>query len=408
MPQFQYKAKDSNGKVYTGTLEADDRFEVYSRVREEGSVIVNVEERSGSSWRAWLNVDRINAFLSSVSTRDLVMFARNLSTMLEAGLALSRGLEVLQRQTKNPKLKQVLTKMNADVQRGQNLHEVMKQFPDSFPPLMTAMVKAGEESGKLHEVLRVVSDQLESADELKKKIRGAMIYPAIVITAMVGIGILMMIYVVPTLTATFEQLDVELPMSTQIIIAISDFLNNYTLLALALIAAAVIAVWRALKTRWGSRAFEWLLLHIPIIKNLVKETNAARTARTLSSLLASGVEVVRALSITGDVVQNTYYREVLAEAEERIQKGEEIANVFQEHEDLYPPLMSEMIEVGEETGKLSDMLKELALFYEGEVSRKTEDMSTIVEPFLMIVIGAGVGFFAVSMLTPIYSLSSGI
>jgi type IV pilus assembly protein PilC len=408
MPAFRYKAKDSNGKVYTGTVEAEDRFEVYSRVREEGSTIVHVEERSGGSWRAWLNLDKINAFLSSVSTRDLVMFARNLSTMLEAGLALSRGLEVLQRQTKNPKLEQVLEQMNADVQRGQNLHEVMGKFQDTFPPLMTAMVKAGEESGKLHEVLQVVSDQLESADELKKKIRGAMIYPAIVITAMIGIGILMMIYVVPTLTATFKELDVDLPMSTQIIIAVSDFLNNYTLIALGLMAAVVIGFWRMLKTHWGSRAFEWTLLHIPIIKNLVKETNAARTARTLSSLLASGVEVVRALSITGEVVQNTYYREVLAEAEQRIQKGEEIARVFQEHEDLYPPLMSEMIEVGEETGKLSDMLKELALFYEGEVSRKTEDMSTIVEPFLMIVIGAGVGFFAVSMLTPIYSLSSGI
>jgi type IV pilus assembly protein PilC len=140
----------------------------------------------------------------------------------------------------------------------------------------------------------------------------------------------------------------------------------------------------------------------------VKETNTARTARTLASLLSSGVEVVRALSITGEVVQNTYYRDVLDTAQERIQKGDPIATVFKEHEDLYPPLMSEMVEVGEETGKLTDMLEELAVFYESEVARKTKDMSTVVEPFLMIVIGAGVGFFAISMLTPIYSLSSGI
>ena len=211
-------------------------------------------------------------------------------------------------------------------------------------------------------------------------------------------------FVVPTLQSTFESLDAELPKSTQMIVAASNFMQEYTLLFIGLLLAAVGGFISGLRTYPGKRAFEWFILHLPMIKTLVQETNSARTARTFASLLSSGVEIVSAISITKDVVQNTHYKDVLAQAEERIQKGEPLAQVFIENDHLYPVLFGEIILVGEETGKLSLMLEQIATFYEDEVSQKTKDMSTIIEPFLMLIIGGVVGFFAISMISPIYSV----
>ena len=284
----------------------------------------------------------------------------------------------------------------------------MKEFPKVFPPLFVSMVGAGEESGNLADSLLIVGNQLEKTYLLKKKIKGAMIYPAIVISAMIIIAILMFIFVVPTLSETFKSMNVELPMSTTIIIGISEFLANHGILAL-LIAVIVVTVLVILfRTPKGKRYGELTLLHLPIFSKLVKESNSARTARTLSSLLSAGVDVVEAISITKSVVQNSFYKDVLTAAGENVQKGIALSAIFMENSNLYPVLVGEMIEVGEETGKLSDMLLRVAEFYENEVDTATRDLSTIIEPILMVVIGAGVGFFAVSMITPMYSIMSGI
>jgi type IV pilus assembly protein PilC len=270
------------------------------------------------------------------------------------------------------------------------------------------MVSAGEESGKMADALDTVGSQMEKNYVLMKKVKGALLYPAIIICLMTTIGFFMLIYVVPTLTSTFKELNVELPFTTKIIIGLSDFLvAHYLVVIIGLIGLIVLFI-KSSKTRAGSRFLDGLVLKIPLIGDLVKEVNAARTARTLSSLLSSGVSVVDSLRITADVLQNSYYKTVLSDAESKIQLGSPISTVFIEADKIYPIYVGEMIAVGEETGELGQMLSKVATYFENEVEQKTKDMSTIIEPFLMVIVGLGVGFFAISMISPMYSLADKI
>ncbi len=404
MKQFSYTAKNKDGEEYKGTASVADKFELYKKIKEEGGVVIEVAEAGGS----FFSIDRFNQIFGAVKEHEKVVFTRNLGAMIEAGLSLSRALSVLERQTKNPKLKLVLAEINDEVRKGGNFHTALKKFPKIFSPLFVSMVHAGEESGKLSDALTLVGSQLERSYTLKKKIKGALIYPGIILIAMVIISILMLVYVVPTLTQTFEELGAELPKSTQGIITVSKFLTENTLIAL-LIPLVIFGVFYLIgRRKEGKKAFYYILLHLPIIGPLNKEIQAARTARTLSSLLSSGVEIIQAISITSEVLQNPYYHAVLERAQEDVQKGSPLSGAFTENEHLYPILVGEMVSVGEETGKLPQMLLRVAEFYETEVEQKTKDMSTVIEPFLMILIGAFVGFFALSMIAPIYSLSDSI
>jgi type IV pilus assembly protein PilC len=405
MPTFKYKATHEDKTPYEGVLEAKDRFEVYSVVHKEGGQIVSVSEtKRGSSI---LSTD-VLAHFRRVKERDKILLTRNLGAMLRAGLAVSRALNVIERQSRNPKVKEVVHGLVQAIEQGGSLSGGMLKYPKVFPNLITSMVAAGEESGTLADTLTTISDQLEQAHELKKKIKGAMIYPSIIIFVLVVVGGLMMIYIVPTLTETFKGMDVDLPMTTQVVMMISDFLVAHTLLALIGLLGSIGAFVTAMRTAPGRRVFETIFLHVPVIGVLMKETNSARTARTMSSLLAAGVNVLTTIDITMDVIQNSYYKAVLAQARTSVQKGQPLAEVFTAAEALYPPLVGELISVGEETGALPGMLKEVALYYEREVDQKTKNMSTIIEPFLMLIVGAAVGFFAVSMISPIYSITASI
>ncbi len=405
MTRFIYTAQKEGGETYKGVSDARDRFELFQQVRREGGKIVTVQEDGASSpWslRYW------NARITTVPEHEKVQFAQTLSSMLKAGLALSRALSVIERQTRNPKFSRVLSEVQSEVRRGLPLYESLGKFPRIFSDLFVSMVRAGEEGGDVPGALRVVGDQMERMYTLKKKVHGAMIYPAIVLIAIAGVSVLMITQVVPTLAATFEELNADLPTSTQAMITISDFLIHNTVAALALFVGIIVGGALLLRTPWGRRGKDWLFLHIPLIGGIVREVNAARTARTLASLLSSGVDVITAITITRDVVQNSYFKDILIRTESGVRQGEPISKQFMLNEHLYPPLVGEMIAVGEETGDLAHMLENLAVFYEEEVSRKTKDMSTIIEPFLMVLIGGAVGFFAISMISPIYSLSDAI
>ncbi len=405
MAHFTYTAEKSGGEVYKGVAEARDRFELYSVVRREGGKILTVtEERSDSIWslRYW------NMQLANVGEYDRILFARNLGAMLSAGLSLARALSVIERQTRNIKLQDTAARIASDVRRGDTLHQSLAHFPRIFSPLFIAMVKAGEESGDLSGALGLIADQMERMYNLRKKIRGALMYPSIIVIAIVGVGYLMMTQVVPTLASTFREMNADLPASTKAVIAISDFLVNNVFLSAGIFVGLVVLGVVAARTVYGRIARDWLFLHTPIVGGLVREANAARTSRTLASLLSSGVDVLSALAITREVVQNSFFRAVIADAEKRIGAGEPLSAAFAQREDLYPAFVGEMMAVGEETGATSEMLKRLAVFYENSVDDKTRDMSTIIEPFLMVFIGGAVGFFAVSMITPIYSLTQNI
>lgn len=387
----------------TRVIDAPTRFAVYDLVQKEGGSVLKLKEGgSGHALPAWLYI----SFGTGIKRMEVVRMAKNLSAMLNAGLSLGRALSVLERQSSNKSLKAVAAGLSESVKKGSSFHEALAAYPGVFSELFIAMTKAGEESGSLSNSLAVVGLQMEHSEELVRKIRGAMIYPAIVLIAIIIVGILMLIYVVPTLTKTFTQLGVQVPLATRVIVALSNFLVGNIVLVLTGLAAFVVGGTAFVRSRRGSNIVLRLSLYAPVINELIQETYAARAARTLSSLLSSGVPVLEALAITKEVVHAEVFARVIDEAEEHVRKGELLSTAFAEHTKLYPILMSDMLAVGEETGNVTAMLQQVAEFYEADVSEKTKDLSTIVEPILMLVIGAGVGVFAVAMIAPIYSLSS--
>ena len=399
--KFTYQARGKEGEELNGEREATDRFALAREMRAEGLTLLLAQPIVASATKVAFG----RLFAGSVKMRDKIIFASNLSAMVSAGLSLSRSFVVMERQTKNKRFKTVIAGLAHRLSGGDSLASALAAYPDVFPPVFTAMVAAGEESGKLPQSLQVVADQLTKSYDLRRKVRGAMIYPAIIVVVIIAIGILMMIFLVPNLTAIFREMGAELPLSTRIVIGTSDLLSKHTLLSigsLLLLAFGAVAFFRSSR---GHLVADWLSIKLPLIHPIVHEVNGAVTMRTLASLISSGVGMVEALRITGRVIQNHYYQAILAEGAEAVEKGKPLSTVFKAHEDLYPVLVGEMIEVGEETGKLSELLLKGALFYEDEVSQATKNLSTIIEPLLMVLIGIAVGFFAVSMIGPIYSLS---
>lgn len=402
MALYKFTAARQDGSPYTDTREAADKQTLISDLKLEGLTPIAVSETAPKRFN--LNI----TLFSRIPNAEKITFARNLSAMAEAGLSVSRALTVLEKQTKNKGLKAVIRGISDEVTKGSTLHDAFARYPKVFPKLFVAMTRAGEESGTLAKSLGVVANQMERAYQLTKKVRGAMIYPAIVITVMLIIFVLMLIHVVPTLADTFEDLNTQLPAPTQFLISASDlFVTHYIALSAAL---AVIVMLGILAARYPfiRRLFDLAMLKFPVIGGIVEKVNAARTARTLSSLLSAGVPALTALEITGEVVQNSVFKPVIAHASELVEKGKPISDAFTQAENIYPVMFSEMAAVGEETGDLSAMLGRVADFYEGEVEQQTRDLSTVVEPLLMVVIGGGVGFFAIAMIAPIYSLSGSI
>jgi len=396
--KFSYQSIAQDSEHKKGLRDADDKFALARMLKAEGEMLIMAEEVKSSS------ISLKIPFLTGVKIHEKIIFTRNLASMLEAGLPVSRALSVIERQLKNKTLKDIVIALNENIRIGKTLSEGMKLYPDVFPPLCVSMVASGEETGQLSEALSTVSSQMEKTYLLKKKIQGALLYPCIILIAMLCIGIFMLVYIVPTLTNTFKSLGTDLPASTQFIISASDLFQTHMVLIFLSFLIIGFLVFIFSKTSSGKRFVDFVLLHIPVISPLVKETNSARTTRTLSSLLSAGVSVVEAINITKDVIQNSYYKEVLEQAKHNIETGSPIAEVFAQAEHLYPVFVGEMIAVGEETGDLGSTLLKVAIFYETEVEQKTKDMSTIVEPVLMLIVGVAVGFFAISMISPIYSV----
>ena len=401
MAHFTYTAKHPGGETYTGETEAADHYELYKMIRDGGGEIVSYKETKKGGMKS-LNINL--SLFKGIKTQEKIVFARNLGAMIQAGLAASRALSVMERQTKNQALKKIIVALNEDISKGKTLADAMASYPKMFSPLFISMVRAGEESGNLSDSLKIIALQMDRSYALSRRIRGALMYPAVILGIMVIISIVLLTYIVPTLTSTFSGLNVSLPASTQFVVGISNILRFHgIMMLLVLILVVALFVWWKRRPQ-GKSVIDFVVLKVPIMGNIVREVNAARTARTLSSLLTSGVDMVEAVRITTDVVQNVHYKKVLENAQTTITKGDPLSKVFGENEKLYPTFLTEMMSVGEETGKMGEMLLGVAVFYEDDVEQATKDMSTVIEPLIMVVIGAAVGFFAVAMITPMYSL----
>ena len=402
MPRYKYTAKSIKGEKKSGILEAESKHELARILRKQGYVLVSANFKAKISLKDKLAVSL--PFFNAVSLVEKLMFTRNLRVMVSAGISLPRALRVLANQAKSKKFRNVLLKVEKEIVKGNSFSDALSKYPAVFPELFYSMVKVGEESGTLEQVLEVLTQQMEREYELKSKIKGAMVYPAVIVTAMVGIGVLMLILVVPKLAQTFADLEIELPLTTQLVIGAGSFLAKFWYVLLIIILLSVILSKIALKTKTGKLIRDSLVLKIPVIASIIKKTNSAYTVRTLSSLISAGVPIVRSLEIVSGTLGNIYYKRAILEAANQVRKGAKLADVLKGYKDIYPILIIQMIEIGEETGETSTILKKLAEFFEEEVARATKNLSALIEPVLMLIVGAAVGFFAISMIQPMYSM----
>jgi len=399
MVKFIYQARNLQGEQKAGEAEAKDRHELAKNLHKEGYLLIRASlEKRKKKFSFSI------PFLSRVSVTSKLMFARNLKVLVAAGVSLPRSLKILSEQTKSKKLQVTLLKVREEVMKGRSFSESLEDYSDVFSELFVNMIKVGEETGTLEDVLGVLTRQMEKDYQLKSKIKGAMVYPAVIVFAMAVIGALMLVLVVPKLAEVFKEMGVELPMSTKAIIAFGSFLSSYWYLIPIIFLAIIFLIKFFLKTKTGKLIFDTIILKIPVINGIVIKTNSAYTIRTLSSLISAGVPIVRSLEIVSRSLTNVHYKKAIANSAEEVRKGAKLAETLSKYKKIYPDLVIQMMQVGEETGETSEILKKLSDFFEEEVANATKNLSAIVEPVLMLIIGAVVAFFAISMIQPIYGM----
>lgn len=400
MPTFTFVAKNNEGEVRQGKLDGKDSRSVAEALRVDGffatSILEEEKARHISGGRKW-------KMFSGVSLKDKMMFARHLGVMLSSGLSVPRALNVIASQTKSKHFKSMLAQIEEQVKTGATLADSIEKS-GVFDELSVNMVRVGEISGNLEEVLKLLADQLEKEHALISKVRGAMYYPSVILIVMIGIGIAMMTYVVPQLTAVFSDVQASIPASTRFIINTSNFMASHKLLVLFGTLFIFFSILIFFKSRSGKKVGAFIFLKAPVIKNVVVKVNNARFARIYSSLIRSGVPVVESLEIISKTLTNRYYQEAFKIVGVGVQKGKPLHEELAAYPKLFPILVVQMVEVGEETGKTVDVLGDLAKFYEEEIDQVTKNLSSIIEPVLMVIIGSAVGFFAISMLMPMYSV----
>ncbi len=396
--EFSYTALTKDGHRESATIQAASLAAAGHLLKEQGLLPTKITEQAKKG-----SMDFLQS-LASISLDEKIGFIENLSVMLKAGIPISRCLQILAKQTKNHRFQVILGDVYSQVQQGKGLSEAVEKYPRVFPNIIVSMIKVGEISGNLDKNLEYLSIQLHRESDLKSKVRGAMIYPSVIVGAMVIIGVLMSIFVLPNLTSIFEQQSASLPLSTQVVIAFSNFMSHHAVLVIGGMIALIAAAIAALRTYEGQRIFDMLSLRIMAVNTVVKKVNLARFSRILSSLLKSGIPIVQALDVAGESLGNIPYRLLVRETAAQVKLGKPLADVLGKNTDLFPPLVTQMIEVGEESGSVQEILEQLAVHYEEEVDNTLRNLSSIIEPLLILVIGAVVGLLAISLITPIYSI----
>lgn len=405
MPKYIYTARSYAGENKGGEMVAKDEKSLAEQLKSENFFLTSAKEIDEEKKKSGINF--MNRFVS-VPLKEKMIFARNLSVMVSSGVTVSRAVGNLSLQTQNKSFRKILVNIGSELQSGKQLSEGLAEYPGVFNELFVNMVRVGEAGGSLEEVLEIVANQLEKDHELVSQVRGAMIYPAVILTAMMGIGVLMLTFVLPKIMGVFKDMSVELPPMTKMIMNLSDFFQKHSILVLVATVGGVVMGKLFLQTESGKKTLSFVTIHLPAIKNIVVKVNCARFARVFSSLLRSGVSSVDALKIVSNTLSNYYFKKAMLDSIEKIQKGTNLSKIIAQYPKIFPILVPQMLEVGEETGKTETVLFKLAEFYEKEVSQITKNMSSIIEPVLMIIIGSAVGVFAVSMLQPMYSLMENI
>jgi type IV pilus assembly protein PilC len=400
MKRFKYSARDAKGKPVTGEVEAKDPQAVADILHDRGLLVVSVKEATG------FNLEKLNEInIGGVPMKDKVVFMRQMSTMVGAGLPLSRSLEIMTQQTANPLFKRVLKNVLDSVQSGKTLADSFRQEEEVFDNITINLIEAGEESGNLEIVLEKLATELEEKDALTSKIKSAMIYPAIILVIIVAVIVLMMFVLVPAMADIYEDFDAELPFITRFLMSMSEFFINYWW---ALIVGGLVIFIGGkfyLDSPGGKRTFDKIVLKIPVIGEIVAKMQISQFTRILSLLLGSGLSIIKAIELTADSLSNTMFKETLMDAKDEVEKGGPLAIPIARSE-YYPLLVSSMVAVGEETGEMDTVLAKVAEYYKAEVDTATGNLSTILEPVFLVVMGVAIGFIALGVYMPMFQLSA--
>lgn len=347
-------------------------------------------------------------YLTSISFVEKMMFVHHLQIMTKAGLSIIASLKILSEQTENKKMKLIILEVKSEVEKGQQLSTALAKYPKIFPSVYVSMISAGEVAGKMEEALMQVSIQMKKSHELSSKVRGAMIYPSVIFTVMIGIVFFVVLYIFPKILVMFEETQAELPLATKVLIHITHFTQNYWYLMILGVAALIVTYLQAMKNPNFKKIIHKTNLNLPIAGKIIKKINLSSFTLTLCSLLNSTIPIIEAVRISSDVLGNVIYKEHLREASESLKKGINLSVALARNPAIFPPILTEMIMVGEETGTTEKMLNELSEYYNGEVSETMNNLTSIIEPVIILILGLGVAGVAVAVIMPMYSLSQSI
>lgn len=399
MPLFSYLAKDLSGTEHQGTIETSDEHQVAAILSRRGLVVISVNQKRSEDRHFW---DRV---LNRVSFSDIVVMTRELATMVESGLVVSEALDVLADQQSNKRFKAILSSISGDVKSGLDLASSMRKHPDVFPSLYTNLVKAGEQSGKLDVVLTQMATNLEKDREFRSRIRGAMIYPIIILIVMVTVIVIMMIFVIPKLTSLFSQSNIALPLPTRILIWTSNFFVNFWWLILIAMVAVVFIFRRLTSTPRGKYSLDLFLLKLPVVGKVISGSSLTNFTRTFGLLTTAGIPILDSLTIVADVLDNLVYKKALADCLKGVERGLTLSNQLEQGA-IFPKMVSQMIRVGEETGKVDQVSFKLAEYFEQETDHLVKNLTVIIEPVVLIILGLGVTFLVLSIILPIYKATT--
>jgi len=392
---FRYKAL-KNGKVVIDKIEAKDikSVSLYLQAKEIFPIWIKPLKEEGTM-----------SLLDRVGFNDVVDFTRQIAIMVNAGLTLTEALDILKKQVKKPSLHKLIEDLSNEIKAGNSFSSALKKYSNYFSDLYISLIRSAEVSGKLGEIMLKLSDNLEKEREFKGKIKGAMIYPVIILIGMFSVMFIMITFVIPKLLNLYKEFNVELPFTTQILIMVSSFFVKFWPLLILAIVGSVLAFRKYLSTSVGKYTFDSFLLKLPVINNVIKISALVNATRTLAILLGSGISILEALDIVVDATDNAIYQKSFKNVKKKVERGQSLGSAMDE-EGIFPPILVQMAQVGEQTGRLDDTLLRLSHFFEIESELAVKAMTTLIEPAILVILGLGVGFLVMSVITPIYNLTS--
>jgi type IV pilus assembly protein PilC len=397
--EFVYQARDRDGALKTGTVEATSQTNAFDVLQSHGLIVVKIlPANKVSIFESIIPFDRI-------SFKDLVIFSRQMATLIDAKVPIIQSLKIMRAQVSSHKFQNIISEIAERVESGDSLSSAMASYPKVFSTLYINLIKAGELSGALDDSLNYLANQLEKDYDLRSKIITSLTYPAFIIMAVLIVGALMFIYVLPPLVAILQQSAVDLPVATKILIGVTNFLNNFWWVILILVVGSVLGIRYYKKTVNGRYFFDYMKLKIPFIGKLYQSIYMTRYSRNLATLVAGGIPIVKALDSVAEIVGNQIYKDIFLEASKQVRSGKTIAATLENQKEI-PALVIQMTQIGETTGKFQEIMAKMAGFYEKEVDGLLRIFTTLIEPLIMILLGVAVAIIVAGILLPIYNLAS--